>query len=127
MRKLIPVTILFLSILCGSASAEPGKFCWSVQRAMVVPCPVKGPPPLCDSGEHCDAAACWCGPTDAYMGPDHTGLPLVAREVEASGYPCVLVESDGAVSGECSGWYSWLCDADARCSDDIGNRWRPRF
>lgn len=95
----------------------------------VVCIPIKSK--LIPEGCHCDDAACWCGPEDAYTGPDDSGLPLLAREAEDAGAPCDVSEVDGIEIGDCSGWYSWICDADV-CADDLGNTWsreliRPCF
>lgn len=114
-----------LSLLAADVGAEPGKFCWSVQQARVVPCPVRAPPNECEAMEHCKDGWCWCGPADAFMGPDESGLPLAARELEGGGYPCAVVDVDGAEQGDCSGWYRWACTPRRACFDDLGNRWWP--
>ncbi len=122
----------FLLLGASAGASEPetpaptAKLCYAVKAGKFVPCPVnRAPPNICDSGEHCDDTACWCGPTDAYMGPDQTGLPFMARALEHVGFPCFQREEDGAVSGDCKGRYAWSCDADGRCMDDIGYSWRP--
>jgi hypothetical protein len=126
---LLSATLITPSPAAAGADAPRGsyKLCYRIKPGggpVQVPCPKA--PPTCDEVEFCDGeGACWCGPPDAKENPrpDHTGLPLVAREAVESGWTCDLSQTKTVMVGDCI-VASWTCDRHV-CRDSAGHSWRP--
>ena len=119
--------IILASLALAPQTTEaqaPVKICYKLdgEGLTPVPCPRKAPN-QCDATEHCDDKGCWCGPPDAKENPrpDHTGLPLVAREAVASGWECKVTEGASVTVGDCT-VASWTCDR-SWCRDSAGHSW----
>lgn len=84
------------------------------------------PPGSCgpSAGEHCDDAACWCGPADAlrWPGDDGTGWPLIAREAMEQGHECATGRQGDRTIGGCR-VAGWVCDGDGWCQDSANRAW----